>query len=148
MVRRVILGVICVGLLALAYVGYKNWSFKRAMLSGEVSGGAGEMATRENSAVSPGTERPVGQPKLAGTEQAAPAASKEAAAVSAQDTISPQPPNGTVFAGTGHFQIYRQGNLTWRINTDTGQTCVLFATTEEWRNPLVLRNGCGNSAKQ
>jgi hypothetical protein len=61
----------------------------------------------------------------------------------ATDTISPDPPNGMVFSGTGHFQLYRQGNLTWRLNTDTGQSCVLFATDEEWKKPRVLNAGCG-----
>ncbi|CAN5420017.1 hypothetical protein BH10ACI4_BH10ACI4_05270 [soil metagenome] len=59
------------------------------------------------------------------------------------DTISPDPPNGMTFSGSGHYQLYRQGNLTWRLNTDTGQSCVLFATDEEWRKPKVLRAGCG-----
>jgi hypothetical protein len=36
-----------------------------------------------------------------------------------------------VFSGTGHYQLYRQGNLTWRMNTDTGRACILFATDEE-----------------
>ena len=62
-----------------------------------------------------------------------------------EDTISANPPNGTVFSGTGHFQVYRQGNLTWRINTDTGQSCVLFATDAEWRKPRVYQRGCAQS---
>ena len=62
-----------------------------------------------------------------------------------QDTIAPNPPNGAVFAGTGRFQVYRQGNLTWRLNTDNGQTCVLFATDAEWRKPRVYQNGCPRS---
>ncbi len=51
-----------------------------------------------------------------------------------------------VFAGTGRFQIYRQGNLTWRIDTETGQSCVLFATNAEWRRPQVYRHGCNSGA--
>ena len=65
-----------------------------------------------------------------------------AAGAPATDTISPNPPNGMVFSGTGHFQLYRQGNLTWRLDTDTGQSCVLFATDEEWRKPKVFHAGC------
>jgi hypothetical protein len=61
------------------------------------------------------------------------------------DTISPDPPNGMVFSGTGHFQLYRQGNLTWRLNTDTGQSCILFATEEEWKKPKVLHASCGKA---
>jgi hypothetical protein len=58
------------------------------------------------------------------------------------DTIAPNPPNGMVFAGTGKFQVYRQGDLTWRVNTADGSTCILFATEEQWRKPVVYRNGC------
>ncbi len=62
----------------------------------------------------------------------------------ATDTISPNPPNGMVFSGTGKYQLYRQGNLTWRLNTETGQSCIIFATDEEWKKPRVYRAGCGN----
>ena len=63
----------------------------------------------------------------------------------ATDTISANPPNGMMFAGRGKYQVYRQGNITWRVNTETGQTCVLFATDEEWKKPRVYRAGCGSS---
>jgi cytoskeletal protein RodZ len=62
-----------------------------------------------------------------------------------EDTISANPPNGMMFAGRGKYQVYRQGNITWRVNTETGQTCVLFATDEEWKKPRVYRAGCGSS---
>ncbi|WP_419806994.1 hypothetical protein [Terriglobus sp.] len=61
------------------------------------------------------------------------------------DSQTPNAPNGTAFAGSGQFQVYRQGNLTWRINTSDGTTCILFATNEEWRKPLVYNHGCPNS---
>ena len=61
----------------------------------------------------------------------------------AADSIAANPPNRATFAGTGKFQVYRQGDLTWRVNTDTGSTCILFATDEQWRKPIVYRNGCG-----
>ena len=61
---------------------------------------------------------------------------------SSTDTIQPDPPNGMRFGGSGHYQLYRQGNLTWRLNTDTGESCVVFATEQEWRKPQVLRAGC------
>jgi len=65
-------------------------------------------------------------------------------AAPAGDTISPNPPNGMVFAGTGKYQLFRQGNITWRLNTDTGQTCIIFATDDEWKKPRVYRAGCGS----
>jgi hypothetical protein len=63
----------------------------------------------------------------------------------AADTIQPNPPNGTAFTGTGKFQVYRQGNLTWRVNTESGANCILFATMEEWKKPVVYNHACGNS---
>jgi hypothetical protein len=62
----------------------------------------------------------------------------------ASDTLSPNPPSGMAFGGSGRFQWYRQGNLTWRINTQTGSSCVAFATMDEWQKPLVYNHGCGN----
>lgn len=58
------------------------------------------------------------------------------------DTIAPDPPNGLAFGGTGHFQVYRQGDITWRLNTQTGATCVLFATDAEWHRPRIRRSAC------
>ena len=66
-------------------------------------------------------------------------------ALPVSDTVSPNPPNGLAFGGTGKFQWYRQGNLTWRINTESGSSCIAFATIEEWRKPIVSTHGCGNS---
>ncbi len=80
---------------------------------------------------------------------AAPAAYSPAAPVPAAQTAVPrgdsQPPNapdGVRFGGSGVYELYRQGNLTYRMDTATGRTCVAFATLEEWRKPLVRKNGC------
>jgi cytoskeletal protein RodZ len=80
------------------------------------------------------------QPALTGT-----VTNTVAAAVPATDSISPNPANGMAFTGSGKFQVYRQGNLTWRVDTETGHTCILFATMEEWRKPIVYQHGCNNS---
>jgi hypothetical protein len=48
------------------------------------------------------------------------------------------------FAGSGVYQWYRQGGLTFRIDTSTGKSCVLYATKKLWRDPLVHSNGCGS----
>ena len=58
------------------------------------------------------------------------------------DTIPRNPPNGMIFAGTGKYQLYRQGDLTWRLNTDTGWACILFATDVQWSKPRVYNQGC------
>ncbi len=62
------------------------------------------------------------------------------------DTIAPNPPNGMTFAGKGSYQWYRQGNLTWRVDTTSGRSCIIYATMDEWRKQIVLSHGCGHSA--
>ena len=64
----------------------------------------------------------------------------------AADSIAPNPPNGVAFAGSGPYQVYRQGNLTWRVDTTTGHSCILFATMEEWQKRIVMEHGCGRNA--
>ena len=66
------------------------------------------------------------------------------ASLPTSDTIAPNPPNGLAFGGTGKFQWYRQGNLTWRVNTESGAACIAFATNDEWLKPIVYTHGCGN----
>lgn len=73
------------------------------------------------------------------------AAPNRPAALPASDTVAPNPPNGLAFGGTGRYQWYRQGNLTWRVDTNSGEACVAFATMHEWSNPIVYSHGCGNS---
>ncbi len=58
------------------------------------------------------------------------------------DSQSPNSPNGLRFGGSGSFQWYRQGNLTFRVDTQNGASCIVYATMEEWRKPWVYRNGC------
>ena len=63
----------------------------------------------------------------------------------ASDSLSPDPPNGVIISGKGSYQWYRQGNLTWRLNTKTGASCVAFATLDEWQNPNVAHHGCSRT---
>jgi len=64
------------------------------------------------------------------------------AAPPSADSNPRNPPNGMIFAGRGKYQLYRQGDITWRLNTDTGQACILFATDAEWGQPRVFQQGC------
>jgi hypothetical protein len=113
-----------------------------------------KQASDENAA----TAGPDARPANAAPEASAPAAVTNGtgnqitqgarpapAAAPTADTISPNPPNGMVFAGSGKYQLYRQGNITWRLDTDTGRSCIIFATDEEWKKPRVYRAGCGKS---
>jgi uncharacterized iron-regulated membrane protein len=152
--RRILVIVLLLILAGFAYVGYNSYDAKRAEASGDVfskdspadrtktnTGVAGESKASEQ----PATVNPAAVP--AEPTPAAPDATAQAGGsagtTTGADAISPNPPNGMVFSGTGHYQLYRQGNLTWRLNTDTGQTCILFATDEEWKKAKVYRNGCG-----
>jgi hypothetical protein len=66
-------------------------------------------------------------------------------AIPASDTIRRNPPNGQIFAGSGRFQLYRQGDITWRLDTQTGYACILFATDTQWSQARVFDHGCGPS---
>jgi hypothetical protein len=87
-----------------------------------------QTAQAQQPAAAAATDPPAGEPAAPGT-----------------DSIRRNPPNGMTFAGTGKYQVYRQGDITWRLNTETGQSCVLFATDAEWRKPRVFQRGCGAS---
>jgi hypothetical protein len=62
------------------------------------------------------------------------------------DSQSANAPNGMRFGGTGNYQWYRQGNLTWRIDTVSGRSCIIYATMEEWHKQIVYSHGCGRNA--
>jgi hypothetical protein len=65
-------------------------------------------------------------------------------ALPASESLPRTPHNGIVAAGPGKFQLYRQGDLTFRLNTESGQACILFATDAQWRKPTVYDHGCGS----
>ena len=79
----------------------------------------------------------------AGNSQTAATAQSGQLALPTSDSIRRNPPNGTVFAGAGKYQLYRQGDITWRLDTDNGGACILFATEAQWRRSLVYNHGCG-----
>jgi hypothetical protein len=97
------------------------------------------------------TTPPPGVPPVGSTTSAAstpaPAPGQTVSALSstvpAYDSMGPNAPEGVRYgSGSGTFGFYRQGNLTYRIDTATGQTCIAFATLDEWRKPIVMKNGC------
>jgi hypothetical protein len=94
---------------------------------------------RNQAATIPSLGTPVSAPA---SQKSQPAADSALTPPSA-DSIRRDPPSGTVFAGKGKFQLYRQGDITWRLDTDSGAACILFATDAQWRNPLVYSHGCG-----
>jgi hypothetical protein len=66
------------------------------------------------------------------------------ATIPTAEPITRTPQNGIVPASGGKFQLYRQGDLTFRLNTESGQACVLFATQAQWSKTLVYEHGCSN----
>lgn len=155
--RRILVIVLLLILAGFAYIGYSSYDAKRAEASGDVfSRDSPTDRTKTDTGVAAddskdkATEQPTTVKPAAVRAESTPAAPDgavqtgvSAGAAPGADTISPNPPNGMAFSGTGHYQLYRQGNLTWRMNTDTGQACILFATDEEWKKAKVYRNGCG-----
>lgn len=88
---------------------------------------------------------PVAPPTVHSPE---PEAKPPSPAVAHGDTIPRNPRNGLIFAGSGKYQLYRQGDITWRLDTETGETCILFATDAEWSLTRVFRNGCASRRAQ
>ena len=115
---------------------YVHRSRTRALNSGDVF-------IREQSAP-PSTPASPSAPASANGAEAPSAGQPPAAAesVPASDTIARNPPNGMRFIGSGKYQLYRQGDITWRLNTDTGWACVLLATDVQWRRARVYQDGC------
>jgi len=130
---------------------YQHNANKNALGSGLVISHDASADTGDDNTAAPRAEpvRPSAQlnpTASAPAPQPAPAATpKPSAALPVSDTIDRNPPNGTVFAGTGKYTWYRQGNITWRVNTETGKACIDFATMEEWRKRIVYTHGCANA---
>jgi len=153
MLKGVSIGLGTLVLAVFAYIGYSGYATGRSaeVYADGMSGGRaktdakaeprGSGASTANLPSMPttGAENGEANPLVA---QGGSATASTGMAVPATDTVAPNPPNGMRFGGSGHFQLYRQGDLTWRLNTDTGETCVIFATDEEWRKPKVFRSGC------
>jgi hypothetical protein len=99
----------------------------------------------------PGNSSPGSPATPPAGQKSQPAAAGPSAAPAANSTLTPpaadsilrNPPSGTVFAGKGKFQLYRQGDITWRLDTDSGAACILFATDAQWSRPQVYSHGCG-----
>jgi len=70
---------------------------------------------------------------------------KPAAGLPVTDSIPRDPPIGMAFGGSGKYQWYRQGDITWRIDTVNGAACIDFATMDQWARPIVYSHGCRRS---
>jgi hypothetical protein len=163
--RRVLVIALLAALALFAYVGYSSYDARRAGASGQVFSNdtTPERLKVKSSTPSAGPTQPQ-EPETIVYPSTTPAATTAPAVVTtgaanqvtqsqqsapatapAADTISPNPPNGMTFAGSGRYQLYRQGNITWRLDTETGRSCIIFATDEEWKKPRVYKAGCGRN---
>jgi hypothetical protein len=163
MAKRILWGIVGLIVVAFFYVGYTTYDAGRTLSSGDVRSADSASRSKNSSAIAEPDAHPApGQPIVypapnepGGSAIPSPVTGQVAqpggstvpptGAVPPGDTIAPNPPNGMVFAGTGRYQLYRQGNITWRLDTNTGHSCILFATDEEWKRPRVLQAGCGKS---
>jgi len=155
--KRVWLIAFALALALLMYIGYNRYDAKRAGSAGDVfpndrdRGSAQVSDTRSSegekivypSAPAGQAAQPAAPTQTDGPGQTTQSMQPAPTTAPGNDTISPNPPNGMVFSGTGRYQLYRQGNITWRLDTETGRTCIIFATNEEWKKPQVYRAGCG-----
>jgi hypothetical protein len=125
----------------LGFLGYARWSRTRALRAGEVR--VRPEPAENPKAANPAANQPQEVAESAGGEASNPQPQNSVVTLPAAQTISRNPPNGLVVSGTGKFQLYRQGDITWRMNTETGEACVLFATEAMWHRALVYEHGCG-----
>jgi Tfp pilus assembly protein PilO len=42
----------------------------------------------------------------------------------------------------GRYQIHQTGSRTWRLDTATGQDCLLLTSNEDWKKPDVAMQEC------
>ncbi len=176
MLKKVVTGLVVLVAIVFAYRYYMNWRTQRAAAEGDVAGLGADPQTASGRSSSPtdtyaaspsavsaapsaasssdSVKAKAADPVPTPAPAPAPAASATSttsapvlpASAPATDTLTPNAPNGMAFGGKGVYQWYRQGNLTWRINTQTGKSCIIYATMDEWRKEVVMKNGCGHSA--
>ncbi len=158
MAKRILLIAVAVIVLGFLYVGYTNYDAGRAVSSGAVYSNDPPSGKRK-SEDSPSPESKAPSPIIVYPTPAqtpSPVVSNDqitqpgvtgggtpASGAPANDTLGPNAPNGMRFTGTGKYLLYRQGDITYRLDTNTGFSCVLFATDEQWKKPRVFHDGCG-----
>jgi hypothetical protein len=112
--------------------------------SGSTATGTSSMQSPAQNGYAVGTGAATNQPPVVVPTTGQPSAMH--AGLPTTDSVAPNPSNGMRFAGSGSYQWYRQGNLTWRVDTTTGRSCIIYATMEEWRKQIVMSHGCGRDA--
>ncbi len=130
--------------LVIAGFWFVHWSRTRALNSGEVHvrqqpGDTAKPTTPQTETASQPTQP---QEIASNTPSEQPRAQPDSVTtLPASETIRRNSPNGVV-TGSGKFELYRQGDLTFRLNTETGDACVLLATEAQWSKSIVYDHGC------
>ena len=47
--------------------------------------------------------------------------------------------------GVGRYQIHREGWRTWRLDTATGQICLLLTSESDWKKPETSSQACSTN---
>jgi hypothetical protein len=134
--------------IVLSGLWFVHWSRTRALNSGEVHvrqqpGDNAKPATPQNETET--ASQPTQPQEVASNAGEQPRTQSDSVTgLAPSETMRRNPPNGVVVAGTGKFELYRQGDLTFRLNTESGDACVLFATQAQWGKSIVYNNGCNN----
>lgn len=141
--QRIFRFLVIIAAVAVGVVWYFHWSRTRAMNSGAVHVREQPTETAKAAPEAPSAAQPTqAQDQSSVPEMQTGQDRAEVVTLPASETLSRNPPDRTILAGTGRFELYRQGDITWRMDTATGQACVLFATEAMWRRSLVYEHGC------
>jgi hypothetical protein len=117
-------------------IWFTHWSHTRALNGGQVH--VRTTPEAPGLANQPTSEVATNQPDASVSGQQG-----EVATIPTTQPITRNPQSALMPVSTGKFQLYRQGDITYRINAQTGTACVLFATQAQWSKALVYQNGCG-----
>jgi hypothetical protein len=154
MVKRIIWIVVALVVIGVFYLGYRTYDTGRALSSGDVQTDNSRSTKSTTPIATPPPNQTIVYPApnepggTGSTSQSSGLPVPSTTSIPSDqapppgDTLSPNPPENLRFGGSGRYQLYRQGNLTYRLDTDTGQSCIIYATDDEWKKPRVLRNAC------
>ena len=147
--QRIFRLLLVVSAIVLSGFYFVHWSKTRALNSGavHVRSQPVDQAKAANSPPSstppeiPSQPTPPQEVASAAGEQLRPRS--QTVSVQTSETLGRHPSNGILAAaGKSKFELYRQGDLTFRLNTETGDACVLLATQDQWSNTVVYSHGC------
>lgn len=145
MLKSVLSGLLILVAAVFAFVAYNGYAARKSVGPDNVS----ESAAPERTAASlhNGSDSadavPASRKNVPTSEDAAQPAVLQGNGAASTDSLPAQPTEGEKFGtGNGRYQLYRQGDMTWRLNVETGESCILLATDEQWHKERVYRSGC------